>query len=486
MIPHKKKSVFFLLASLLILQCFMVSGKASTCEAAASPYSKIATPKTNTYVYIRKSYNMNSTKLAKFSKGCGATILKTGKIWMKVKSGSVTGYVKKSWIVSGKKLETYAAKNKFPKKLKVNVNSLIVRAKATRQSDILTDVSKGETYKIIKETAQWAKINADGHTGYVMKKYTTCSYDLKNATKVPAASKSSTPADKSDSSSSSSSAYNKVALCKVESLRVRQSDSTQAQIVGYMNDKTSGNILVKGKNWTKIQSGSVIGYIMNDYYVSGSLVPTYAKKAGIDLKATLKANMNVRAAASTSSKRIGGASKGSSYIVKKEYKDWVSIAYGSKTGYLKKDYITVEYDFAKAISSSANNTTPSAKSDSTTGAKIASYALQFKGNPYVYGGTSLTNGCDCSGFTQAIYKHFGYSIPRISRDQANAGHEVTASSSSLQRGDLIFYANTSGVINHVSLYIGDSKVIHASNEKVGIIVSTYNYRTPVKAVRILN
>lgn len=486
MISRKKKSVFFLLASLLILHCFMVSGKAGTCEAAASPYSKIATPKTNTYVYIRKSYSMNSTKLAKFSKGCGATIIKTGKIWMKIKSGSVTGYVKKSWVLSGKKLEKYAAKNKFSKKLKVNANSLIVREKASQQSDILTGVSKGETYNIISETTQWAKIKANGCTGYVMKKYTTCSYDLKNATKVSVASKSSAKSTKSSSNSTSSSAYNKVALCKVESLRVRKSGSTESQIVGYMNNRTSGNILSKGKSWTKIQSGTVIGYIMNNYYVTGSLVPTYAKKAGVDLKATLKSNMNVRASASTSSKRIGSASKGSSYTVKKEYKNWVSIAYGSKTGYLKKDYITVGYDFDKATSSTSEDTTPSTVSGNATGSKIASYALQFRGNPYVYGGTSLTNGCDCSGFTQAIYKHFGISIPRISRDQANAGREVTPSSGSLQKGDLIFYANTSGTINHVSLYIGNSKVIHASNEKVGIIVSTYNYRTPVKAVRILN
>lgn len=483
MISCKKKGVFFLLASLLILQCFISSGKASTCEAATSPYSNIVTPKTSTYVYIRKSYNMNATKVGKFSKGCGATILKTGKVWLKVKSGSITGYVKKSWVVSGSNLETYAEKNNFSKKLTVNVASLNVRASASQQSESLTGVSKGETYKVISETSQWAKITANGSTGYVMKKYTTIRYDLKNATKV--SSKTSTSSSSASSSASASSAYSKVALCTVDSLRIRKSGSTSSSIVGYMNKKTSGDILSKGSTWTKIQSGSVIGYIKNDYYVSGSKVPTYAKKAGLTLKATLKANMNVRASASTSSSKIGSASKGSSYTVKKELDKWVAVSYGSKTGYLKKEYLTLGYNFEKATTSSSGNGSSSSSSSSTTGSKVASYALQFKGNPYVYGGTSLTEGCDCSGFTQSIYKHFGYSIPRVSRDQATAGTSVTPSSSSLEPGDLIFYANSDGVINHVSLYIGDSKVIHASNEKVGIIVSTYNYRTPVKAVRIL-
>ncbi|MDO4555866.1 MAG: SH3 domain-containing protein [Lachnospiraceae bacterium] len=480
LISKKKKRLFFLLTSLLILQCFMISGKADYCEAAASPYSKIATPKTSTYRYIFKTYSTSSTKVGKLYKGSGATILKTGTTWLKVKSGSVTGYIKKANVASGTKLETYAKKNNFPKKLTVNVNSLIVRAKASKTASIVTGISKGETYKMISETTKWAKISTEDGTGYVSKEYVTCSYALTDAVKITAASSSS-----SSTSKSSSSAYSKVALCTADSLRVRKSGSTSAQIVGYMNPKTSATILSKGSSWTKIQSGTVIGYIKNNYYVTGSKVPTYASKAGVTEKVTLKTALNVRSAASTSSKKIGGASKGSSYTLKKEFTNWVSIAYGSKTGYLKKSYVTIAYDFETAVpvSQSSSSSDTSSGSGSATGSNIVNYALQFKGNPYVYGGTSLTNGCDCSGFTQAIYSHFGYTISRVSRDQANNGTSVSLSS--LQKGDLIFYANTSGTINHVAIYIGNSQVIHASNEKVGIIVSTYTYRTPVKAVRII-
>ena len=111
------------------------------------------------------------------------------------------------------------------------------------------------------------------------------------------------------------------------------------------------------------------------------------------------------------------------------------------------------------------------------------YAKQFLGNPYVYGGTSLTNGADCSGFTQQIYKHFGINTGRSSRDQAAKGKAIAVSAA--QPGDLLFYAS-GDYINHVALYIGDGKVIHASNSTTGIIISPYNYRTPCKAVTFLD
>lgn len=115
--------------------------------------------------------------------------------------------------------------------------------------------------------------------------------------------------------------------------------------------------------------------------------------------------------------------------------------------------------------------------------EIVDYALQFLGNPYVYGGTSLTNGTDCSGFTMSIYKHFGNSIGRSSRDQVHDGKAVKASE--LQKGDLVFYAN-GGRINHVAMYIGNGKIVHASTPRTGIRIGEMNYRTPYKMVSILN
>ena len=113
---------------------------------------------------------------------------------------------------------------------------------------------------------------------------------------------------------------------------------------------------------------------------------------------------------------------------------------------------------------------------------LCQYAKQFLGNPYVWGGTSLTNGADCSGFVLSVFKNYGVSLPRTSREQAKAGTAIRESE--LMAGDLIFYAK-GGTINHVAIYIGSGQVIHASSPKTGIKISAYNYRTPYKMVRVL-
>ena len=132
-------------------------------------------------------------------------------------------------------------------------------------------------------------------------------------------------------------------------------------------------------------------------------------------------------------------------------------------------------------------TTQSPTSVSALGNEIVKYALKFVGNPYVYGGTSLTNGADCSGFVQSVYARFGYSIPRTSREQAvNAGYrEVSLKESELLSGDLIFYARSNGVVYHVALYIGNGKIVHAANTNAGIVVSDYDNMKPYKARRVI-
>lgn len=126
-------------------------------------------------------------------------------------------------------------------------------------------------------------------------------------------------------------------------------------------------------------------------------------------------------------------------------------------------------------SNSSGGGSATTASGSGTGAAIANYALQFVGNPYVFGGTSLTNGADCSGFTQSVHKHFGISIPRQSTAQANGGKSVSLGS--IQAGDILYYGN------HVGIYIGNGKIVHASTAKTGIKISSYTYRTPICARR---
>ena len=132
---------------------------------------------------------------------------------------------------------------------------------------------------------------------------------------------------------------------------------------------------------------------------------------------------------------------------------------------------------------SGSSSSGNSSSSSGTGASAASYAQNFLGNKYVYGGTSLTNGTDCSGFVQSVYSKYGVSLPRTSSSQAGSGSSVSLDE--VKAGDLIFYSS-GGSVNHVAMYIGDGKVVHASNKRDGIKISNMNYRTPCKARRVAN
>ena len=116
------------------------------------------------------------------------------------------------------------------------------------------------------------------------------------------------------------------------------------------------------------------------------------------------------------------------------------------------------------------------------GQEIADFALQFVGNPYVWGGTSLTSGADCSGFVQSVYRNLGISLPRVAADQAQAGTRVPLEQ--LQTGDLIFYAD-GGAIYHVVLYLGNGQVVHASSAATGIKISPVNWQNAVWGVRLI-
>lgn len=142
---------------------------------------------------------------------------------------------------------------------------------------------------------------------------------------------------------------------------------------------------------------------------------------------------------------------------------------------LEKAYDDVSDSKNKDSDKDGTSSGGSSSSDSSLGAAIANYALKFVGNPYVYGGTSLTNGADCSGFTMAVHKHFGISIPRNSTAQSYGGRSVSISA--VQPGDIIYYGD------HVGIYIGGSQIVHASTRETGIKISHYMYRTPIRVSR---
>ena len=134
-----------------------------------------------------------------------------------------------------------------------------------------------------------------------------------------------------------------------------------------------------------------------------------------------------------------------------------------------------ETESVQAASAAASHTTTS-----SAGSSVAEFALQFVGNPYEYGGTSLTNGADCSGFVMSVYENFGVSLPHSSSADRNVGTEVEGGLSSAQPGDIVCYSG------HVGIYIGNGEIVHASTEETGIKVSDADYRTPITVRRIFN
>ncbi len=326
-----------------------------------------------------------------------------------------------------------------------------------------------------------------------------------------------------------------------ESLNIRSEASEEADRVGKLPAGAVAQIVEQGPEWTKIASGTVTGYVKNEYILFGDEAGEYAE-ANVPKQATINTEtLYVRAEEDTTADCVSMVPLGETYKVIAESDAWAEIEVDQETvGYVSKEYVTVSFVLDTAVSkeeeealikkaeeekkakeeedkrkeeeakkststpksstssnssssnsSSSNNSTSSSNNSSTRTASgsssggrsdICDYALQFVGNPYVYAGTSLTNGADCSGFVMSVYANFGYGLPHSSSAQSGCGSAVDLGS--LVPGDLVFYANSSGSINHVAIFIGNGQVVHASSPETGIKVSNVNYRSPYCARRI--
>ena len=258
-------------------------------------------------------------------------------------------------------------------------------------------------------------------------------------------------------------------------LNIRKKGSINAKIVGKMKKGNIATVLKKGAEWSKVRSGNVTGYVKNQYLVFGDEIENFAKQ---NVKKVSKdyAEVTYSFGKAKSMKQIQAEQE----AARSKLVSTTSSGHTSNTG-TTSGTTTGSAQTTKKVSVSV-----SSSGSSATGSRIASYAQQFIGNPYRYGGNSLTSGIDCSGFTQQVMAKFGYSISRTSSSQSGDGRAV--STSNLRAGDLVFYGN-GGSIDHVALYIGGGQVVHASNSapypRGGIKISNVNYRTPICARRII-
>ena len=310
-------------------------------------------------------------------------------------------------------------------------------------------------------------------------------------------------------------------------VNVRSLPSEEGEIVGKLYDKSVGEFIEEKNGWYKIVSGNCTGYVKGEYCVVGEEAEALAKEVGTTYAVVNTTTLKVRKEASTESSVLGLVPIEEELIVVEELDGWVKIAIEEGDGYVSRDYVNLRTDFVhaesreeeearlakearareearaaaaateaaraqkkaeaqakKAEQSEANQATIEAARNtaassggSEMGKAVIDYATQFVGNPYVYGGSSLTNGTDCSGFVMSVYANFGVSLPHSSSALRSKGYDVGGLQNA-QPGDIVCYSG------HVGLYVGNGQIVHASTSKTGIIVSSATYRNILTVRRI--
>ncbi len=270
-----------------------------------------------------------------------------------------------------------------------------------------------------------------------------------------------------------------VAVLSDGKLNVRANPSTDSEIVGKMADGDVCEILSTDGEWSSISSGNVEGYVKNEYLMSGKEALERAKGELRTVAEVQTDSLRVRAAASTESEILSVVQTGQDLAFVADHGDWIEVEADGGSGYVSAEYVSVsdKLPTAKTISELRFG-----DGVSDVRSSLVSYACQFIGNRYVWGGTSLTNGVDCSGFTMQIYARYGVYLPHSSRAQPGYGTKISASEA--QPGDLFFYGS-GRYISHVAIYIGNGQIVHASDERGGIKISNAYYSRPICVVRYL-
>lgn len=461
--------------------------QADTLQRVLQQYATLGIVKCDSYINFRSAPNQNDLTniMGELTNGAAVNIIEMdpegAEGWAHVESGGMDGYMSKRYLVTGEE-----AVAMVPELIRVRA-TVITDHLRMRSGPVIEDgntvgsAAKGEKYEVLERAGQsWIKIAPDNidtiDTCYMSAdpQYVTIDYGLDEARTLNLKAKVLNMYD-----------HLGVSLAS-DYINVRSSPKEDGinNIVGKFPGYAGCNILGEENGWYKIKSGPVTGYVRKDLIATGDTAQNLAVQHAQVMAIVNTESLNVRSEASTDSKAWTAVTSGQRYNVLNQLDGWVQLELdaGDDDGEDQGAYVstrdhnvTVQYALQEAI-----EYYPAVEAANAAMAfrnKIVNFACQFVGNRYVWGGTSLTHGCDCSGFTQSVLKNFGISVPRVSRDQARTGSKVT--SANMRPGDLIFYANRSGTINHVGMYIGNGQVVNAASTRSGIRIYRWNYRTPV-------
>lgn len=379
----------------------------------------------------------------------------------------------------------------------VTATSLRVRKEASKDADIITTIQKGKEVEIISTVGDdWYKISYGNTTGYVSaeyidKKETQIEQD-NNQEEINANEDGTKEEEKSKTEENEEETEENSYKILISGTKVYITPLINANVIIIQDKNTQVEVITELNGWAYIYSDTLTGWVRSDKLYNESELTT---------KAYISASqVNLRKEASKTAESLIVMSRNAEVKVITQDDEWSKIEYFGKTGYVLTQYLSKEKvqttsrssvnrksstassstnkvsntTTTKIASTSTANTTSEKKTSSSTdtslGQKIVNYAKTFIGGKYVYGGTT-PSGFDCSGFTQYVFKHFGYSLSRTASAQASNGK--SASTSSLQVGDLLCFSNSSKSksINHVGIYMGSGRFIHAANTQKGIITS---------------
>ena len=334
--------------------------------------------------------------------------------------------------------------------------------------------------------------------------------DIQNATGAVISNKEDSEGEESEEASEEES-FKSLVIAKVNDyVNVRDLPSEEdGEIIGKLYDKSVGYFIEEENGWYKIKSGSVEGYVKAEYCVTGDDAVELAKEVGTRIATVTTTTLKVRSGPGLDQEVLGLVPIEDELVVEEELDGWVKVSIEEGDGYVSLDYVTLSTEFVEAESkaeeearlakekaareaanaaakkgtsktsgsSSYNAASSYTTATSSIGSAVAQFAQQFVGNPYVYGGTSLTNGADCSGFVMSVYANFGVSLPHSSGADRSVGSAVDGLANA-QPGDIICYSG------HVAIYIGGGQIVHASTAKTGIKISSADYRTVLAVRRI--